>query len=168
MIQACKEHLKKALEAAGVRRVYTQAEQLKQHQALPYAVLVEEEGDELTRDGTPVAQELDAVAGARRVRRRMYRRTVRIELHLAAKTEAEAERLLAQALIGAGTSFLDPDGNAIGLRVLGIRPEDDASLLKQQAGLVARVACDGGLYADQEVPVVGLAQGLVVEPETIA
>lgn len=165
MIAACKEKVKGALQAAGLGRVELEAEALARYQAVPRAVILAEEGEEITADGSLVAQEYDTAAKVRRWRRRLFRRALRLRVSILARTEAEAERYAAGFLAQLGTSFLDSDGNAVAVAPLGMAPIDDTSILRDQAGVEVRLLCQGGIYRDGEDTTVGLAGGLVVEEE---
>jgi hypothetical protein len=153
VISACRQHLERVLREAQIPQVFHDAEKLSQHQVLPFAVVLAGRED-WKRDGSRVATADSARRKARTYRRRAYRREVAFTVILVSQEETRAEGALLAVLREAGAGFLDEAGNWHRARVDAVRWQDDPSLVRQRAVVEIEVTFQGGLYRDEEVPLI--------------
>lgn len=164
MIGSCREYLEEHLKSLGIMRVYTRAEDAAKHQALPYAVVMID-GQTAQRDGSLVARADGPGPDERTLRRRLYRRTVKVLVTIVHRDRAAADAAGEAFLSGLTRRIFDTGGNAILVAAQGAEPEEEASLLKPRETAHILVVFEGGIYADQVVKVYDLETSLQVEGE---
>lgn len=164
MIDECKAHVEQALRAAGIQRIYKEAEALHQHNPLPYAVILLD-GETLRAERQRVAVEDNAAAGTRTYRRQVARRNLPVTVQVADRQSPGD--VVAAFLAALSARILDPQGNAILVTPGTAQVIDDPSVLSEKVALELRVEFDGGVYTDQVVGTVPLSSGLAIEPEVL-
>lgn len=170
MTGECKQYLAQKLQAAGIDEVYLTAEAAARHRALPYA-LVSASMDQLSQqerlEYSPrrVAMEDDLDNNVRRLRWRTHIRHLQLRVAIAHRTEAEAEAALTTFLASLDRRFLDADKNAVLVNGDMANRNDDASLLRNQAGAEALVFFEGGIYRDGKLPLFNVPDLMAVETE---
>jgi hypothetical protein len=166
VIATCREYLEQLLKNAGIARVFTRPEDAAKHQAVPYA-MVALDTETMQYDGSLVARADGPGMGERTFRRRVHRRSVRAKVKIVHRDQAAADTAGTVFLAGLARRILDPDGNAILVSARGAEPEEETSLLRQQAAAYFEVLFEGGVYADKTVKIYPLETALAVEGEIV-
>ncbi|MBE3574543.1 MAG: hypothetical protein IMW99_03675 [Firmicutes bacterium] len=155
MIKTVFGFLKQTLVAAGCKRVYLDEREIEQQNPLPYAVILPDEGA-LTRENVKIAQQDDPVRCLRTYRDRIFRRDLTVVVTLVHKDVESLGTLSDAFLAGMQASILDPAGNVITLECHEEKWIRDGSLLKGKAAVEIPVIFHGGVYAERDVPLVGV------------
>lgn len=153
MISVCKAYVEQVLKGMGLARIYDKV--TAEHRPVPYAVVTPGEA-KLSRNGRKVARETDSVSSIRRYRRRMVDVSLPIEVLIVGKDEAGAEALAVEFCARLQARILDPGGNAILVEPATMEVFEDTSILKSESGVLVVVDFLGGIYRDDDVPLVSV------------
>ena len=160
MITECKRWLAEILKEAQVERVSLEPEDESKRTAVPFAVLIA--GDEsLKRAGSRVAVE-DLADGTRAYRKRLWRRTLPLQLRLTHRTEDDADRVLDEVLAQVFRGLDDAGGNHITVKAGALAWGEEKSVQAQRCKVVLPLTFEGGVYRDLRV---SLLTDVAPEPE---
>lgn len=156
MIGPVISHIEAALTSAGVPPKHfkkTPEEVHRYRGPVPYAAIIP--GTEtLRRSVKYMGRETDPVAMVTKKRKRLYERVLLVSVLLAHKTMEDVEQLLESFVRHLGRGVYDDKGNWISIEIADAEWVDEASLNKQSLGYEFLLQCTGGIYEDEEVPVV--------------
>lgn len=164
MIQACREYLKTCINQAGIKTVHTRRVDASKHQAVPYGEIIFGDTD-LHRDGSLVARYEGPGEHERTFRRRIYQRIELARIKVVHRDQALAEVTRDAILNSLGSRIQDGNGNAVLITAWSGEPEEDTSILRQEAAAYIDIRFEGGIYRDRTVKLYKTETDLLMEGE---
>lgn len=162
MIGGVKAWLKSHIEAAGVERVFVDAEDLVRNHAIPYAVLVVDK-EKLERDGSRVGRADDEEHTTRTIRRRLWRRDLPVTVVLVHRDEEQADQVIEAVLAAVFAGYrTETDYHRVTAQTATWWEKKGTILGKAMVELPLVV--HGGVFVNEEVPLVG---SLAPEPDGV-
>jgi hypothetical protein len=162
VIEACRQWLTQVLGplVGGPGNVHHKAAEASGDLPLPNAVCLLGARERTKRDGSLVGSETLLEQGVRRYRRRVWQRTVPIDVRIEHKTEAEAEAIVNALELAAAAGLDDGAGNRVLVRCGAVVWAPNKALGMDRARGTVQLEFEGGVYRDKTVP---LYRAVVVE-----
>ena len=157
MIAFCRSYLVDLIKnEVQCNTVYTRADDESRFKPLVFA-LVLVGNERLEKDGSRVAKEDDLANGIRRYRYRVYKSTLTVFVTIVGKSLEQSENFRQNFLTKINDRIIDPEGNAIDVRVTEcnlIQELNTGSIQNPREGYEFTVEFSGGVYLDKTVNII--------------